>query len=93
MNDPDNIEVRIPGKGKRFVEYEDGLTVKDVLDEFGLTNESNVLRSDGSVALKDIKLDRGDKIVVMGKDAPWGSRIFIDEKKGELVITPVVSGG
>ncbi len=33
MNDPDNIEVRIPGRGKRFVEYEEGLTVKDVLEQ------------------------------------------------------------
>lgn len=67
--------------------------MKGVLDKFGLTNEPNVLRSDGSVALEDIQLDKGDKIVVMGKDAPWGSRIFIDENKDELVITPVVSGG
>ena len=93
MKESTRIEVRIVGKGKRFIEYEEGMTVKEVLDKIQLPSDVNVLKSDGSVALEDIELEEAEKIVVMGKDGPWGSRIFINEDEDKLVVTPVVSGG
>lgn len=85
--------MKIIGKGERVVEYEEDMTVKEVLEKAGFSGKANILKSDGSVALEDLELEEEEKLFVMGKDAPWGSRIFLNEKEGKLIVTPVVSGG
>ncbi|WP_297065058.1 MoaD/ThiS family protein [Thermococcus sp.] len=60
------IRVKVLGRGiEREVEWEKGMTVKDILREVGFNTESAIARINGRVVLEDEKVEDGTEIEVI----------------------------